>query len=304
MVNETLAWHRRWLQRWQGAHRATRLMIGVWLGALVYLVLMGYPIFGLLLLAALVVLGSLLTLILTERPPKVGRVVMGAPYNRIVSQIAVVLGVAALTSLSISGYVPLWSEVIGIFRGIGRAYFSPALLEDGAATLGNFGALFVIPALLLMALGARWHELGTAKGHRSGQVALLWCALPAVFILLALWARAVSLPVVLRSLLTSAFYAFSAEFLFRGALQTRLLRLLAPRWALLLQALIFALWQVPSLAGQLGHNLLASMALGIAQYGVLGLALGLIALRTRNVWAGTAFAAVINALGLLSYSVR
>lgn len=304
MVSEQLVWHRRWLQRWQSAHNTTRLMIGTWLGALVCLALMGYSIFGLLLLAALTTLGILTTLILTEKPPKVGRVVAGAPYNRVLSQIGVVLGIVALTSLSISGYVPLWSEAINIFRGIGRAYFSRVLLDDPAATLGAFGASFAIPLLLLVMLGARWQELGLRKGHRTGRIALLWCALPVVFILLALWARATTPASVLRNLSSGMFHAFGTEFLFRGALQTRLLRLLSLRWALMLQALIFALWHVPRLTPTLNGNLLAGVAYAIAHYGVIGLALGVIALRTRSLWAGTAFAAVLGALGLLSYSLK
>jgi len=304
MLSESLLWHREWLRRWQSAHSTTRLMIGLWLGALVCLALMGYPIIGLLALGILVTVGILTTLVLTEMPPRVGRVVLGAPYNRLLSQIAVLLGIIALTSLSISGYVPLWSEAIGIFRGIGRAYFSPALLNDPAATLSAFGALFVIPAILLSVLGVRWQELGMARSHRTGKIALVWCALPLGFILLALWAGATTLPIVLRNVLTGAFHAFGTEFLFRGALQSRLLRLLTPRWALLVQALLFALWHVPSLTLQLNGNLMAGMALGVAQYGVLGLALGVIAWRTHSLWAGTAFAALLSALGLLSYSIK
>lgn len=304
MLSESLLWHREWLRRWQRAHTTTRLMIGLWFGALVCLALMGYSIIGLLVLGALVTVGILTTLVLTETPPKIGRVVLGAPYNRLLSQIAVLLGIIALTSLSISSYVPLWSEAMGIFRGIGRAYFSPMLLNDPPATLSAFGALFIIPAILLSALGVRWRELGIGGGQRTGTIALVWCALPLGFILLALWARATTPSVVLRDLLTGAFYAFGAEFLFRSALQSRLLRLMALRWTLLLQALLFALWHVPHLTSQLGGNLVAGMAFSIAHYGALGLALGVIAWRTRSLWAGTAFGVLLSTLGLLSYSVK
>ncbi len=304
MVGELFVGHKRWLQRWQSAHPSARLLIGLWLSALICLALLGYPIFGTLLLALYVTLGSLATLILTEKPPKIGRVVLGAPSNRILSQIAVLLGVMALTSLSISGYVPLWSEALAIFRGIGRAYFSAALLDDPEAALSGFGALFVIPTVLLLLLRARWQELGVGRSHRTGQIALLWCALPLIALLVMLWARAITPTAALRSLLTNALYAFGAEFLFRGALQSRLLRLLSPRWALLLQALLFGLWHVPRLTAQLDGNLPMALALGIAQHGALGLALGVMALRTRAIWAGTALAGLLGALGLLSYSLR
>ncbi|MFN7210094.1 MAG: hypothetical protein ACK4P1_06845, partial [Aggregatilineales bacterium] len=231
MVSELFVGHRRWLQRWQSAHPSARLLLGLWLSALICLALLGYPIFGALLLALYVTLGSLATLILTEKPPKVGRVVLGAPYNRILSQIAVLLGIIALTSLSISGYVPLWSEALAIFRGIGKAYFSAALLDDPEAALSGFGALFVIPTALLLLLRARWQELGVGRSHRTGQIALLWCALPLSALLVMLWARAITPAAALRSLLTNALYAFGAEFLFRGALQSRLVRVVAPRAA-------------------------------------------------------------------------
>jgi membrane protease YdiL (CAAX protease family) len=294
-------WYGQWRRRWQDAHRTTRLMIGVWLGAVLYLALAGYSIFGVLLLTSGAVIGILITLILTDAPPKVGRVVMGAPYNRIVWQIAVLLGIIALTSLSLSSYVPLWTEAINIFRGIGKAYLSPLLIAEPEKTLGDLGAYFFIPLSLLLMLGARWRELGIDRlGHRTGQIALVWCILPSAFILLALWARAITPPSVLRSLLTSACYAFGTEFLFRGALQTRLLRLFSLRWTLVIQALLFALWHAPNLIVQLNGQALIGIAYAIALHGTLGVALGVMALRTRSLWSGMAFSAVIGSFNLLS----
>ncbi|PJF37143.1 MAG: hypothetical protein CUN49_01825 [Candidatus Thermofonsia Clade 1 bacterium] len=275
-------------------------MLGVWLGALVYLALTGYPIFGLLLLAGIAVIGILVTLLLTEAPPRVGLVVIGAPYNRILSQIAVLMGVIVLTGLSSKAYVPLWSEALDVFRGMGRAYLSRLLASEAAESLSDFGALFVIPAVLLLLLGARWREFGLSSiGHRPLRVALLWCALPIAFILLALWARAVTLTAVWHSLLMQAFGAFGAEFLFRGALQSRLLRLTSLRWALLLQALSFALWHVPTLTVALSGNALAGAAYALAHYGTIGMALGVIAARTRSLWPGVALSVVLSALGLM-----
>jgi len=294
-------WYGQWWRRWQDAHSTTRLMIGVWLSAVLYLALAGQAIFGLLLLASSMLIGILLTLILTDAPPKVGRVVMGAPYNRIVLQLAVLLGIIALTSLSLSSYVPLWTEALNIFRGIGKAYLSPLLIIEPEKTLGDLGAYFFIPLSLLLMLGARWREFGIDRlGHRTGQIALIWCVLPSAFILLALWARATAPSVVLRSLLTSALYAFGTEFLFRGALQTRLLRLFSLRWTLLIQALLFALWHAPNLIAQLNGQALAGIAYAVALYGALGMALGVIALRTRSLWAGIAFSAVIGSFNLMS----
>jgi membrane protease YdiL (CAAX protease family) len=294
-------WYGQWWRRWQDAHSTTRLMIGVWLSAVLYLALAGQAIFGLLLLASSMLIGILLTLILTDAPPKVGRVVMGTPYNRIVLQLAVLLGIIALTSLSLSSYVPLWTEALNIFRGIGKAYLSPHLIRAPEKTLGDLGAHFFIPLSLLLMLGVRWREFGIDRlGHRTGQIALIWCALPSAFILLALWARATTLPIVLRSLLTSALYAFGTEFLFRGALQTRLLRLFSLRWTLLIQALLFALWHAPNLIAQLNSQALIGIAYAVALHGALGVALGVIALRTRSLWAGAAFSAVIGSFNLMS----
>ncbi|MCE7946544.1 MAG: CPBP family intramembrane metalloprotease [Chloroflexi bacterium CFX4] len=300
-VGETLSGRAQWVRHLRAMHGTTQLLGGAWLGAMLYLAIAGYAIFGLLLLALGVLVGALLTLILTNAPPKVGRVVMGMPRNRILMQLAVILGIIFMTSFAANSYVPLWSEAVDIFRGMGKAYFSPLLVNDPAAALGNPAAYFFIPALLLVLLGARWSELGMGGGHRVGQMMIVWGALPATLLFLVLWSGAATPLLLARSLLTSALiYGFGAEFLFRGALQTRLLRLMNSRWALATQALLFALWHVPSSTAALNGDLLAGAAFAIAHYGVLGVALGVIALRTRSLWAGTAFAILISALSLIS----
>ncbi len=301
IVSEPLSGRAQWVGRVRAMHSTTQLFGGAWLGAMLYLTIAGYAVWGLLLLALGALVGVLLTLILTDAPPKVGRVVIGTPRNRILMQLAVILGVIIMTGFAAHSYVPLWSEAVDVFRGMGRAYFSPLLVNDPAAALGNPAAYFFIPALLLVLLGARWSELGMGSGHRVGQMIIVWGALPATLLFLVLWSGAATPLLLARSLLTGALiHGFGAEFLFRGALQTRLLRLMNVRWALAVQALLFALWHVPSSTAALGGNLLAGTAFAIAQYGVLGVALGVIALRTRSLWAGAAFAILISAIGIIS----
>jgi membrane protease YdiL (CAAX protease family) len=91
---------------------------------------------------------------------------------------------------------------------------------------------------------------------------------------------------------------FFEEFLFRGALQTRLRKLTTPAWALVLQALIFGLWHLGAgYSATGGSDLLTAAASTIVAQASLGLAFGIIFERTRNLFASSAFHIVINSIG-------
>ena len=78
---------------------------------------------------------------------------------------------------------------------------------------------------------------------------------------------------------------FSEEFLFRGAFQTRLRAFMTSDWALVIQALVFGLWHIGFDTQTMGGDVLAGLALGIASHSVMGLALGILFQRTRNLIA-------------------
>ena len=56
-------------------------------------------------------------------------------------------------------------------------------------------------------------------------------------------------------------------------------------WALVMQALAFAVWHLGTDTQYMGGDILQGLALGIASHGMMGLALGIIFQRTRNLIA-------------------
>ena len=90
---------------------------------------------------------------------------------------------------------------------------------------------------------------------------------------------------------------FGEEFLFRGALQTRLRALLSPSWAIVIQALLFGIWHFGANFGHNGINSInAVIAFSVVLQGTAGLAFGIIFQRTRNLLACTVFHVVLNSL--------
>lgn len=172
--------------------------------------------------------------------------------------------------------IPYWTPFISeLLRSEG-----PARSYLGAATL-----YFALPAAALLLVGARWRELGVTKGYRVWRQAALWCFAPLAVLLLglALAAPAYTWQRVLAITLTGGPFE---EFLFRGVLLTRLMRVLGREWALVLSSLAFGLWHAPQVAYlSTGSNLWVGAAASLVGYGVLGMALGLLFLRTRTLLA-------------------
>jgi membrane protease YdiL (CAAX protease family) len=157
----------------------------------------------------------------------------------------------------------------------------------------------VLPLLVLLAAGARLSTLGFARGHRVGRVLILWCAIPALFFGNALLTGLLA-PGRLAALLVSNFLSngLSEEFLFRGALQTRLRRFWGPGWALVAQALVFGAWHLGLGFTATGHSgWLPALASTIVYQAVLGLAFGVVYERTRNLVAPTIVHILVNSLG-------
>ena len=90
---------------------------------------------------------------------------------------------------------------------------------------------------------------------------------------------------------------FFEEFLFRGALHTRLSRLLPAPGALVLQALLFGLWHLGANIRMMDGDLLAGAAVCIVSQTIGGLAYGLVFTRTRNLIAPSVAHVMMNAFG-------
>ena len=194
--------------------------------------------------------------------------------------------------------IPVWSWFGDWFSDLGGLYLSGVVDHSPGLAAANFAGYFLIPFVLLLLLGARLPELGLGKGHRVWRVAALWVIIPLIFFVINIINGSTSLMMLgtmfLGNLLRNG---FSEEFLFRGALQTRLKQWLGSDWALVLQALVFAVWHLGADTQFMGGDVWQGLALGIASHSISGLAMGVIFQRTRNLIAPSIVHVVINMFG-------
>lgn len=274
----------------------------LWLLAAAYLGFAGYasPLlttFASTVLAALVF--GLLTIPLTARAPVPAY--MEAPptfRGRLWAQVGVLLVFVLLTGYRGMvfnhalpprlSYLPLWTPLVDLLNRLWGSIL-PSPLYGVNPTL-----YVIVPGAFLLALGARPRELGFARGHRAWTVAALWSSVDLVLIVIALvTARLTLLSLVSAIVSNTLLNGFSEEFLFRGALMTRLARLLGTSWAVVLSSLTFGLWHIGTNTHSLGGNYLAGAALGVVSQAVFGLAVAFVFLRTRNLLAPS----IIHVLG-------
>ncbi len=144
----------------------------------------------------------------------------------------------------------------------------------------------------------RLPDLGFGRGHRLLRVTLIWCIVPVLAIIYLLFSGALLSWVGQMLLSNSLNNGFFEEFLFRGALQTRLRRLMSPAWALVLQAVLFGVWHVGLGYGNYGEpgGVISALASTIAFQAVLGLAFGYIFERSRNLFAPSVFHVLYNTM--------
>jgi membrane protease YdiL (CAAX protease family) len=189
--------------------------------------------------------------------------------------------------------IPLWSQFVAALQRLGDRVFG------NSNYIANPVGYVVIPLALLLLTGAHLSELGFGRGHRVGRVLLLWCAIPLILFALALFGGQLT-PGRLAARFVSNFMqnGFWEEFLFRGALQTRLRRLWTPGWALVIQALLFGAWHLGLGYTNTGHDgWLPALASVLMHQAVVGLAFGVIFERTRNLLAPSVVHIVVNVLG-------
>lgn len=199
--------------------------------------------------------------------------------------LAVVIALTAWRGLVFNGVVqgriPLWDDVLQALAALGERWLSVAWVGGPRNALANPSAYFVLPLAGLLLLGARFRSLGFGPGQRVLAVSALVCALPVGWIAL----RASSLQQVAGALLGNTLQNGPfEEFLFRGALQTRLVPLVGRRWAVGLQALAFGLWHI-GMAAQGGESLWLAAAHTIVAQATTGFLFGIVFQRTGNLWA-------------------
>ncbi len=188
--------------------------------------------------------------------------------------------------------IPGWTPLVDTLeRFSGRTFGNDNYLTNPVL-------YFVIPVIFLLLLGAKLPDLGLGRGHRVLRVTFIWAIVPVLAIAylivngaLLSWVG----QVILSNALNNGFFE---EFLFRGALQTRLRRLMSPGWALVLQAVIFGVWHVGLGYSSFGEpgGVLTALASTLAFQMGLGLAFGYIFERSRNLIAPSVFHVLYNSM--------
>ena len=278
--------------------RAAWLFAAAWLASALVLVVSGAD-FDPFIVAAYLLL-SLLTVAITTPAPFAPAA--SAERPRLWLQLGLTLLFVALTAwqglafhrvVAPDASLPLWSPLVAWLQRLGDQWFGNSNYVANPVTYVG------IPLLALLLAGARLSTLGFARGTYVGRVLLLWCVLPLVYFAYVLLSGQLT-PLRLLGRFVSNFMnnGFFEEFLFRGALQTRLRRLSTPGWALVAQALVFGAWHLGLGYTNTGHSgFLPALASVIFHQAVVGLAFGVIFERTRNLLAPSIVHVVVNSMG-------
>lgn len=268
------------------------------LAALGVLAATGHGVLALLLAgnAALLALLTWLTILVTgPRVPEATGPRPGAA--RLVAQYFVVLGAVVVTAIGARA-VPGWRSVVAWVHALGEATLPVAWFGGPGNALANPFQYLVVPLLLLLALGARFADLGFGPGHRVGRAVLVWSAPLALLAAAALPLGLVDVATLARRVIANTFQnGFFEEFLFRGALQTRLRLLVPAPWAIVLQAGTFGLWHLRATTDAMGGDPVAGLALCLASQAVSGFAFGIVFHRTGNLVAPSIAHVAMNVVG-------
>jgi membrane protease YdiL (CAAX protease family) len=270
--------------------------------AIVYLVVTGYSGALLIALGASVGTGLLVLLTIPLTPDVVPSPWVGVSSSRRRGwlQLGVVLLLVLLVYqalLASFGLLPPSLTTVPIWTGfLSAVYQAQASLGVPPNYLLVPLIYFVIPFAVLLLLGARPGELGFARGYHVWRIAALWSVLPLALILIAFAQGHWTLPSLLRRTVQTTLNSGPfEEFLFRGALLTRLATLFGNGWGIVLSGLAFGLLHVAPIAASQTHgNLVAGAAIGLLQQGVGGMGFAIVVCRTRNLLATSIIHVVSN----------
>ena len=285
------------------AARSAWFYAAVWLASVLVLAVGGHniPAAGIVVGIVLLLL-SLLVAGATE-PTQAVTAVAGPTHRRVWAQLGLIAVFIALTAwnglafhkvIDGNAEIPVWTPLVGWLRDLGERWFGEGL--------GNFVAnpvtYVLIPLIVLLLAGARPSMLGFGKGHRVGRALLICCALPVAWFAFTLVSGQQTIVRLLGTFASNFMQnGFFEEFLFRGVLQTRLRLLAGPGWALVLQALLFGVWHLGVGYRNTGDaGLLPAIAIIIVQQSLIGLALGILFERTRNLLVPSVVHIALNSM--------
>lgn len=191
--------------------------------------------------------------------------------------------------------LPGWTALVEWLRRLGEQWFGAGL----GTFVVNPVTYVAIPLALLLLAGARPSSMGFGPGHRVGRALLICCALPFAWFVFVLATGQSAVSRLLGNMAADVVQSgFVEEFLFRGILQTRLRLLAGTGWALVLQALLFGVWHLGLGFSNTGHaGLVPAIASTVVHQSLLGLALGILFERTRNLLVPSVVHVALNSMG-------
>jgi membrane protease YdiL (CAAX protease family) len=165
----------------------------------------------------------------------------------------------------------------------------PAPGIDGT-TLLNFVSLAAVPAAVLLALGTRPRELGLCAPVPGTRAATAVCLLlPMAFVAWGFASGKLTVGLLLVMLVHNTLSnGFTEELMCRGLLLPPLRSAAGTAWAVVIQGLLFGLIHLGGAVPEEGGDLLMAVAASIALNVPMGVALGVIAVRTGSLALPTA----------------
>lgn len=278
----------------------------VWLACALYLAAIGLVAFIFIALAILAAISLLvwLTLLLTRGAPTPAWMRGPSPAEvrrdgRAWIQLAFLLATCLLVTQWILSWnrlapmLPLWNPLLGWLATIQNALHIPS---NWLMVPLLYCAL---PAAVLLLLGARPRELGLGRGFHVWRVAALWSALQAAYLIIALaTGQRTPLAILSRALGTTLNSGPFEEFLFRGALMTRVARLFGTGWGIVISSIFFGVLHTSTETLSDGRgNVLAGLALGILLQGAGSIGYAVMQHRTGNLLASSVSHILTNVAG-------
>ncbi len=162
---------------------------------------------------------------------------------------------------------------------------TPGLAHDFGLGWFQFGLYVVFTATILCKAGADLRGFGLIpKWHSTIRPILLWVIPMAILLATAIAAQRYPVGDVGLRLLQNFFQnGFSEEFLFRGALLTRLRLNFSEPAANAIQAALFGLWHFGPIFYGTHGDFTATLSLALAGQAVFGAAMGFLALRLGSI---------------------